>query len=159
MNPFRKRKICVENPFFHIILIKSSNLIMISTSHQNQEFKRSGRQVHLKNFYKKYVPSNVKTQMHNIKRVCICHLTFFLVLPSSFILSIFKNRNRLEGRGGGGGGRGGERLERQKKIVKRDGSYLLIVDCDDCLKHDRLLTLSRYIYSNTGANIVLPPSL
>ena len=50
-------------------------------------------------------------------------------------------------------------LNKSSKFVKRDGSYLLIVDCDDCLKHDRLLTLSRYIYSNTGANIVLPPSL
>ena len=54
-------------------------------------------------------------------------------------------------------GQGG--LERSKKLVKRDGIYLLIVHCDDRSKHDRLLTLSRYIYTVAGTNVVLPPSL
>ena len=46
----------------------------------------------------------------------------------------------------------------QRKFVSvmKVGSYLLMVNCDDRLKHDRLLTLIRLFgYRNTGTRVVL----
>ena len=43
-----------------------------------------------------------------------------------------------------------------RKFVKHDESYLLIVHCDDRLKHDGLLTLIRlFEYKNTGIRVLL----
>ena len=52
-----------------------------------------------------------------------------------------------------GGGRG---VRSQRKVELDESSYLLMVHCDDRLKHDRMLTLIRlFEYRNAGTRVVL----
>ena len=85
-------------------------------------------------YLKKIIRGTFKCQnlIYNMKRVCIiCHLTLYGI-PSSLILflrpEVWEALNR-------------QKLQlRHQTSVKLGESHLLMVHCDNCLKHDILLT-------------------
>ena len=110
---------------------------------------------------------NFSWNQDQVRYIAMCYLTLFAtnyslcqhlastILNDIVYVSGFKKkagRNGQETEGMEEGGCVGS----QRKFVKCDENYLLMVHCDDLLKHDRLLTLIRlFEYRNTGTRVLL----